>query len=98
MFHCNHNYYCAFQKHKKTLKFKSQHLPSIILEDLIVHFTVTGGNEARVDLVLIQPFLLCYVNHFVLMLTSIFKYNFHKKRKEVCIKTRSTSASHSFKG
>ena len=38
----------------------------------IVHFTVTGGNEAGVDLVLIQPFLLSYVNHFVLMLTSIF--------------------------
>ena len=38
----------------------------------IVHFTVTGGNEAGVDLVLIQPFLLCYVNHVVLMLNSIF--------------------------
>ena len=38
----------------------------------IAHFTVTGGNKAGVDLVLIQPFLLCYVNH-VLMLTSIFK-------------------------
>ena len=37
---------------------------------IIAHFTVTGGNEA--DLALIQPFLLCYVNH-VLMLTSIFK-------------------------
>ena len=24
MFHCNHSYYCAFQKHGKTLKFKSQ--------------------------------------------------------------------------
>ena len=24
MFHCNHSYYCAFQKHEKTLKFKSQ--------------------------------------------------------------------------
>ena len=39
----------------------------------IVHFTVKGGNEAGVDLVLIQPFLLfLYVNHVVLMLTSIF--------------------------
>ena len=38
----------------------------------IIHFTVTGGNEANVDLVLIQPFLLYYVNHVVLMLTSIF--------------------------
>ena len=35
---------------------------------IIVHFTVRGGNEAGVDLVLIQPFLLCYVNHVVLML------------------------------
>ena len=38
----------------------------------IIHFTVTGGNEANVDLVLIQPFLLYYVNHVVFMLTSIF--------------------------
>ena len=36
------------------------------------HFTLTGGNEAGVDLVLIQPCLLYYVNHVVLMLTSIF--------------------------
>ena len=34
--------------------------------------TVTGGNEAGVDLVLIQPSLLYNVNHVVLMLTSIF--------------------------
>ena len=33
----------------------------------------TGGNEAGVDLVLIQPFLPSYVNHVVLMLNSIFK-------------------------
>ena len=38
----------------------------------IPHSTVTGGNKAVVDLVLIQTFLLCYVNHVVLMLTSIF--------------------------
>ena len=47
----------------------------------MVHFTVTAENEAGVDLVLIQPFLLYYVNHVVLMPTSIFKHNFHKKRK-----------------
>ena len=35
-------------------------------------FTVAGENEAGVDLVLIQPFLLYYVNHVFLMLTSIF--------------------------
>ena len=34
--------------------------------------SVTGGNEAGVDHVLIQPFLLHYVNHVVLMLSSIF--------------------------
>ena len=39
----------------------------------IAHFTVKGGNEAGVDLVLIQPFLLYYVNHIVVMLTSMFQ-------------------------
>ena len=37
----------------------------------MVHFTVTGGREARVDLVLIQPFLLSYVNLVFLMLNNI---------------------------
>ena len=64
----------------------------------IGHVTVIGGNEAGVDIVLIQPFLLYYVNHVFLIETGIFKHNFHKKRKEVCIKTRSTSGSHSLKG
>ena len=36
------------------------------------HFTVTGANEAGVDLVLIRPFLLYYVNHDVVMLTTVF--------------------------
>ena len=31
------------------------------------------GNEAEVDLVLIHPFLLSYVNHAILMRTSIFQ-------------------------
>ena len=35
-------------------------------------FTVTGGNEAGVDLVLIKLSLLCCVNHVVLLLTSTF--------------------------
>ena len=56
-------------------------------KDLIGHFTVTGGNKTEVDIVLIQPFLLYYVNHVFLIQTGIFKHNFHKKRKEVCIKT-----------
>ena len=46
----------------------------------IGHFTVTDGNDTGVDLVLIQPFLLSYLNHVVLMLTGIFfKHNFYKK-------------------
>ena len=62
------------------------------------HFTVMDGREAGVDLVLIQTFLLYYVNQVTLMPTSIFKDNFHNKAKEVCIKTRLTSASHSLEG
>ena len=64
----------------------------------IGHFTVMDGSEAGVDLVLIQTFLLYYVNQVTLMPTSIFKDNFHNKAKEVCIKTRSPSASHSLEG
>ena len=59
---------------------------------LIVHFTVTGGNEAGVDHVS-QPFLLYCVNHVVPMVSSIFRHNFHMKRTELFIKTRSTSAT-----
>ena len=36
-----------------------------------MHFTVTGGNEAGVDLVVIQSFLLSYVNQ-VIVFFSIF--------------------------
>ena len=35
-------------------------------------FTVTDGNEAGVDLVLVQPCLLYYVNHVFVILNSIF--------------------------
>ena len=38
----------------------------------IAHFTVTDGNEAGVDLVLIQSCLLYYVNHVFVILNSIF--------------------------
>ena len=37
-------------------------LQSFIQHPLIAHFTVTSENEAGVDLVLIQPLLLYYVN------------------------------------
>ena len=62
------------------------------------HVRVTGENEAGVDLVLVQPFLLYCVKNVFLMLTSIFKHNFHEEKKEVCLKTSSTSALRPFKG
>ena len=44
----------------------------------IAFFTVTVANEAGVDLVLIQPFLLYHAKLVVDMLTSIFfKQNCH---------------------
>ena len=45
------------------------------------HVRVTGENEAGVDLVLIQPFLLYCVKNVFLMLTSIFKHNFHEEEE-----------------
>ena len=42
----------------------------------IGHFTVMGGSEADGDLVLVQTFLLYYVNQVILMLTSIFQGQF----------------------
>ena len=53
--------------------------PGKVVGFAIGHFTVTGGEEVSVDLVLMQPFLLSSANHAVLMLRSIFKHNFHKK-------------------
>ena len=47
----------------------------------LAHLSVAGRNEDGVDLVLIQPFLPCYVNHVFLMLTGIFF-----KAKFTCIK------------
>ena len=35
------------------------------------HFTVTGENEAGIDLVFIQTFLLCCAHHIELMLNTI---------------------------
>ena len=43
---------------------------------LIGHFTVMDGSEVDGDLVLIQTFLLYYVNQVILMLTSIFQGQF----------------------
>ena len=43
-------------------------------------FTVSGGNEAGVDLVLIQPFLLCYAHHVNLTLANIFQALFPLKK------------------
>ena len=48
------------------------------------HFRALERNEARVDVVLIQPFLLSYVNRVVFIL---------RKQRKFCIKSWSTSAS-----
>ena len=42
----------------------------------IGHFTLVDGSEAEGDLVLIQTFLLYYVNQVILKLTSIFQEQF----------------------
>ena len=46
------------------------------LDVLLGLFTVMYGTEAGVDLVLIQTFLLYYVNQVILMLSSIFQGQF----------------------
>ena len=47
-------------------------LEEFILQQQKGHFTVISENEPGVDLVLIQSFLLYYVNYVVLMQTSTF--------------------------
>ena len=49
----------------------------LFIPRVIAHFTVARENEAGVDLVLIQPFLLYYVNHVFLMLA---KFTLEKDR------------------
>ena len=48
-------------------------IPQISKIAAIGHFTVMDGSEVEGDLVLIQTFLLYYVNQVILMLTSIFQ-------------------------
>ena len=60
--------------------------------------TLIDGSEAGVNLVLIQTFLLYYVNQVFLCWYVFFEENFHDKANEVCIKTRSTPASYSLEG
>ena len=69
----------------------------LLKQVLVALFTVAAGNEARVDSVLMQPFLLFYVNHSILVLTIIIMHTFHKKSWEVCINTSSPPSSHSIK-
>ena len=63
----------AYQKHSP-LRICWISEPSFCV--LIAHFTVMDGSEAGGDRVLIQTFLLYYVNQVVLMLINIFKGNF----------------------
>ena len=61
-----------------------------------IHFIVKGANEDATDLVLIQTFLLYYVNSCNSYANFLARKG--KKRKDVFIKTRSTSASSSLEG
>ena len=79
-----------------SIKFRLSHM-CFLKRILVALFTVAAGNEARVDSVLMQPFLLFYVNHGILVLTIIIMHTFHKKSWEVCINTSSPPSSHSIK-
>ena len=59
----------------------------------IAYFTVPCENEAGVDLLLIQPFLLYYVNHVVLSLTSIFQAKFALQREGSLYQNKSALAA-----
>ena len=77
-----------------SIKFPLSHM-CFLKQILAAPFTVASGNEARVDAVLIQPFLLYYVNHVIFVLTIIIMRNFHEKRREICINTSSPPSLHS---
>ena len=79
-----------------SIKFPLLHT-CIVKQILVGLFTVAAGDEARVDSVLIQPFLLYYVNHVIFVLIIIIMRTFHKKSREICINTSSPPSSHSIK-
>ena len=62
---------------------------------LIVHFTVTGGNEAGVDLDFIRPFLLYYVNAFSCKLVFLSKLSMRKGGRFVSREGQSQNRFHS---
>ena len=62
---------------------------------LIVHFTVTGGNEAGVDLDFIRPFLLYYVNAFLCKLVFLSKLSMRKGGRFVSKQGQSQPRFHS---
>jgi len=67
---------CRYFVRKRTMaKKRTVRLPNRqpSYRQTIALFTVSGGNEAGVDLVLIEAFLLRYVHYVVLTLTNIFQ-------------------------
>ena len=76
------------------IKFPLSHM-CFLKQILVAPFTVAAGNEASVDAVLIQPFLLYYVNYVIFVLTIIIMRTFHEKRREICINTSSPPSLHS---
>ena len=55
---------------------------------LIGHFTVVYGSETEGDLVLIQTFLLYYVNQVILMLTIIFHQSAYRDQTNIPVRGR----------
>ena len=70
-----------------SIKFRLSHM-CFLKRILVALFTVATGNEARVDSVLIQPFLLYYVNHGIFVLTMIIMHTFNKKSREWFVSTQ----------
>ena len=79
-----------------SIKFPLSHM-CFLKQIQVALFTVAAGNEARVDSVLIQPFLLYYVNDGIFVLTMIIMRSFNKKSREVCINTSSPPSLHLIK-
>ena len=63
-----------------SIKFRLSHM-CFLKRILVALFTVAAGNEARVDSVLIQPFLLYYVNHVTFVLKIIIMHYILSIRK-----------------
>ena len=68
----------ASQRYMRDQTVKNSALTVFFYVVLKFHFTVTGGNEAEVDLVFIRPFLLYYLNVFLCRLVFLSMLSMRK--------------------